>query len=318
MAAPPASRRRSRIRPARGASNESSTAQVCLPGRSLLGAGLWVALILGNRAPLAAQEDPPALAAQASPYDWLQYNGDPQHTGNNTQETVLGASNVASLQFLFQATLPSVADGAPVYLRNVTTPTGTRDLLFVTTKAGHIIALDAATGTQVWSRQYGPGTCKINNGSSDCYTTSHPAIDPNRLYVYSYGLDGYVHKYQVGDGTEITGGGWPELATTKGFDEKGSSALSFATAVGGATYLYVTNGAIPATTATTRDTSPRSTWPTARSTSSTPPAATRRCISSIPRDARLRLRADGDLGPRRRGLRRRDGPDLHGDRQRHV
>ena len=110
------------------------------PAALFLGAGLSVALILGNRAPLAAQEDPAALAAQASPYDWLQYNGDPQHTGNNTQETVLGASNVASLQFLFQATLPSVADGAPVYLRNVTTPTGTRDLLFVTTKAGHIIA----------------------------------------------------------------------------------------------------------------------------------------------------------------------------------
>jgi CARDB protein/putative pyrroloquinoline-quinone binding quinoprotein len=215
------------------------------PAALVLVAGLSAALILGNRTPLAAQEDPAGLAAQASPYDWLQYNGDQQHSGNNTQETVLGASNVASLQFLFQATLPSVADGAPVYLRNVTTPAGTQDLLFVTTKAGHIIALDAATGAQVWSRQYGPGTCKINNGSNTCYTTSHPAIDPNRLYVYSYGLDGYVHKYLVGDGTEITGSGWPALATLKGFDEKASSALVFATAVGGATYLYVCNGGYP-------------------------------------------------------------------------
>jgi PQQ-like domain len=204
----------------------------------------------GTRRALLAHEGPVILAAQASPYDWLQYNGNARHDGNNTQETVLGVSNVASLQFLFQATLPSsgtasVADGAPVYLTNVATSGGTRDLLFVATRAGHIIALDAATGAHVWSHQYGAGTCKINNGSSACYTTSHPAIDPNRLYVYSYGLDGYVHKYQVGDGTEITTGGWPELATLKGFNEKGSSALSIATAVNGATYLYRTNGGYP-------------------------------------------------------------------------
>jgi hypothetical protein len=175
----------------------------------------------------------------------LQLNGNPQHSGNNTQETVLGAANVGNLMRLFQAVLPSVADGAPAYLTSVNTSTGTRDLLFVTTRAGHIIALDAHTGAQIWLHQYPAGSCRINGGSSPCYTTSSPAIDPNRLYVYSYGLDGYVHKYQVGDGTEIVGGGWPELATLKGFNEKGSSALSFATASSGTTYLYVTNGGYP-------------------------------------------------------------------------
>src|SRR5262249_12491581 len=139
-------------------------------------------------------------------YDWLQINGDSQHSGNNTLETIISTSNVAGLSFLFQASLPSIEDGAPVYLSGVTTSTGKRDLLFVTTKAGHIIALDAHSGTQIWSHQYAAGSCKINNGSTTCYTTSSPAIDPNRLYVYSYGLDGKVHKYQVGDGTEITTG----------------------------------------------------------------------------------------------------------------
>ncbi len=45
--------------------------------------------------------------------------------------------------------------------------------------------------------------------------TTSPAIDPNGLYVYSYGLDGYVHKFQVGNGTEVTTGGWPVLTTKK-------------------------------------------------------------------------------------------------------
>jgi hypothetical protein len=39
----------------------------------------------------------------------------------------------------------------------------------------------------------------------------------------------------------MTGSGWPEVATVKGFDEKGSSALSTATDSGGTSYLYVTN-----------------------------------------------------------------------------
>ena len=180
----------------------------------------------------------------ATAYDWLQFNGDPAHSGNNTFEAAIDRSNVASLVLKFQVSLPAVADGAPVLLQSVSTASGVHDLLFVTTKAGHIVAFDAQTGAQVWSRQYAAGACRINNGGPECYTTSSPAIDPNRLYVYSYGLDGYVHKYQVGDGTEVTTGGWPQLATTKGFDEKGSSALATATSQG-STYLYAVHGGYP-------------------------------------------------------------------------
>jgi outer membrane protein assembly factor BamB len=181
------------------------------------------------------------VGAAAAAYDWPQFNFDAEHTGNNVSEKTLSPENVGSLRRLFQVSLPEVADGAPAYLSAVSTPSGARDLLFVTTRAGHIAALDAHTGEQLWVHQYPAGPCRINNGVQPCYTTSSPAIDPNRSYVYSYGLDGYVHKYQVGDGVEITGGGWPELATLKPFDEKGSSALSIATAKNGSSYLYVTN-----------------------------------------------------------------------------
>ncbi|MCL4394213.1 MAG: PQQ-binding-like beta-propeller repeat protein [Chloroflexi bacterium] len=177
-------------------------------------------------------------------YDWLQFGMDPGHSANNTLETWIGFSTVSQLHRLFQVSLPSIADGAPAFLVGVSTSSGTKDLVFVTTKAGHIIALDAHTGAQVWIHQYGPNGCVSSNGGG-CYTTSSPAIDPSRQYVYSYGLDGYVHKYAVGDGTETTTGGWPELTTHKGNDEKGSSALSFATASNGHTYLYVTHAGYP-------------------------------------------------------------------------
>ena len=182
--------------------------------------------------------------ASAHGYDWLQFGGDAQHSGRNTAETTITANNVSALVQKYQVTLPETADGAPVFLEAVSTPTGTKDLLFVTTRDGRIIALDAQTGSQAWAHQYGPGTCQINRTGGSCYTTSSPAIDPNRQYVYSYGLDGNVHKYQVGDGTEIMGGGWPQLTTLKGFDEKGSSALSTATS-NGTTYLYVVHGGYP-------------------------------------------------------------------------
>lgn len=180
-----------------------------------------------------------------APYDWLQFNGDALHSGNNTQESILTVNNVGKLESLFIASLPAAADGAPVYLSAVNTTKGMRDLVFVLTRAGHIVALDAHSGEITWTQQNPAGDCKINNGSNTCYTTSSPVIDPNRQYVYSYGLDGYVHKYKVEDGTEIKTGGWPEQTTTKPFDEKGSSALSMATDKSGTTYLYMPNSGYP-------------------------------------------------------------------------
>jgi len=170
------------------------------------------------------------VATPAAAYDWLQFNGDQVHAGNNTSETIISAANVASLTQLFQVGLPNVADGAPVLLQGVTTAAGVQDLLFVNTTDGWILALNAQTGATVWSQQIGSG-----------YMTTSPAIDPNRLYVYSYGLDGYAHKFQVGNGIEITTGGWPVLTTQKTNVEKASAPLATAS-VNGTNYLYVVHG----------------------------------------------------------------------------
>jgi outer membrane protein assembly factor BamB len=189
----------------------------------------------------------PMVSNQYS-YDWLQFNGNAEHSGNNNLERSININKAAQLQLLFKAPLPGIADGAPVYLSAVNTASGIHDLVFVTTTDGHIAALDAHTGALIWSQQNGPNGCLINNNltrNEICYTTSSPAIDPNRKYVYSYGLDGYVHKYAVGTGVEITSDGWPELTTLKGYDEKGSSALSIATAGTGISYLYVAQSGYP-------------------------------------------------------------------------
>ena len=176
----------------------------------------------------------PMLAAA---YNWPQFNLDPQHSGNDTQETIINSRNALSLQQAFApVSLPNTADSTPVYISNVVTGSTTVNMMFVTTTAGQLVALNADTGAIIWVRQPATGPN---------YTTSSPAIDPGGQYVYSYGLDGKAHKYNVSNGSETTTGGWPELATLKPDVEKGSAALAIATAHDGIPRLYVANGGYP-------------------------------------------------------------------------
>src|SRR5215472_8887713 len=91
-----------------------------------------------------------AAGAAGAQTDWLQFGFDAAHSGVNPSESILTTGNVGSLQLLYNVLLPGVVDGAPAYLSRVSTPGGVRDLLFVTTRDGRIVALDAATGAQVW------------------------------------------------------------------------------------------------------------------------------------------------------------------------
>ena len=174
----------------------------------------------------AASLATPFTAASAA--DWMQFGYDATHSGRNPAETALGAANVDQIQRRYQTTLTASVDGAPVYLSNVTTTSGTKDLLFLLGTNGTLMAVDAADGSVFWHHQE----------SGQQPTTSSPAIDPGRQYVYAYGLDGYVHKYRVDNGNEVTSGGWPELITLKTNVEKVAASLTIATS-GATTYLYV-------------------------------------------------------------------------------
>lgn len=178
------------------------------------------------------------LAGNASATDWLQFGYDQEHSGNNTAETAITLANVNRMVPLYSVSLPATVDSAPAFLGGVSTPLGVKDLLFVETKTGILIALDAVTGAIVWQKQ--PTT----PANSSVVTQLSPLIDPDRQYVYGYGLEGKVHKYQVGDGTEITGNGWPQVATLKPSVEKGASALSSAITPNGRKLYVVSDGYI--------------------------------------------------------------------------
>jgi hypothetical protein len=168
-----------------------------------------------------------AAVPHVTKYDWLQFGFDESKSGNDTAETTVSLANVTGLKKLFSVKITDVPDGAPVELSNVTTPNGTRDLVFLQGEHGHVNAFDAHTGASVWTANFGGG------GS---FNTA-PAVDPNRKFVYANGNDGFVHKLNVGSGTEVRTGGWPELAGTG----KSASQLTIGTAKDGTSFLYASN-----------------------------------------------------------------------------
>ena len=92
-----------------------------------------------------------ALAcASASAADWTQFGYDAAHTGFNPQESSITRANVASMTMRYSANLASSVDSAPVYLSNVQTSAGTKNMLFALSKNGRLMAIDAANGTEIW------------------------------------------------------------------------------------------------------------------------------------------------------------------------
>jgi outer membrane protein assembly factor BamB len=164
--------------------------------------------------------------------EWLQFNS------STTSVIAPPKSNVPKLARAWQTALPEPSDGSPAFVTGVrtTTDNATHDLLIIATTAGRTVAVDAHTGSIVW---------KTSVPAGPQWTTSSAVVDPNRRFVYAYALDGFIHKYRIENGTEITGNGWPELVTLKGDVEKGSSALSLAQAANGRTYLYATTAGYP-------------------------------------------------------------------------
>jgi outer membrane protein assembly factor BamB len=161
--------------------------------------------------------------------DWTQFGFDARGTRSNPAEAEIQADNVAGMHLLWRSKLPDIADSTPAFLHALRFPDGTeRNVLYLTTKSGSLVALDADSGHLLW-RKTNP-TFDPNK-----MTTSSPFADPTEGVVYSSGVDGKVHKYDAITGEEKLGGGWPVTVTTMKLSEKQSSALNAANG-----FLYVT------------------------------------------------------------------------------
>jgi outer membrane protein assembly factor BamB len=190
-------------------------------------------LVLAALLFIAARPTPPASNPSETEGDWTQFDGG---VAGKKPRSIITQQNVGKLRVKWQAVLPETADGSPVFVSGVAARGQIRDLLVVTTVTGRLVAIDANGGGRVWQTTPPEGPR---------WTTSSPAVDPTRRYVFGYTLDGYVHRYDLTNGEEVIGPGWPALITLKGAVEKGSSSISIATARNHHTYLYMPSSAYP-------------------------------------------------------------------------
>jgi hypothetical protein len=160
---------------------------------------------------------------------WLTFGGNSSQVSVNADEKAITAATVSSLHRDWHIQLPDLADERPILVRNLTMPDGQKhDVLYVTTDKGTLISINADTGATFWE-----ATPDAPENSK--YTKSTPAADPANNLIYSYGLDGKVHRFQLTTGKELEGNGWPVQVTLMPLSEKVSSPLNL---ING--YLYVT------------------------------------------------------------------------------
>jgi len=183
----------------------------------------WAAGLTALAAPALAQlaptppvrPEPPPLIKPIEPGpavpDWLQYNYDQQRTGWNRGETQLSPKTVGRLRPLWNTQLTDKAKAlvlstltAPVVAGGVTTPDGTKDLVFSIGMDDVLSAVDAGTGKIVWQKSFPNGVKPLRPAVISCSNTEQatPAIDKAKGVIYFTTSDGKLRGAKLGDGSE--------------------------------------------------------------------------------------------------------------------
>jgi|RhiMetdeSRZDD1v2_1073273.scaffolds.fasta_scaffold292563_2 outer membrane protein assembly factor BamB len=166
----------------------------------------------------------PARAEVRAGGDWPRFGYDAARHNTGPSRTGITAGNVGRQQRQ-QVRLPGTVDSSPIYLRGVSVKGRRRDVFFVTTSYGKTLAVDAASGSVLWT--FTPGGYGSFAGSARI-TNSSPVADPNRRFVYAAAPDGKVYKLRVANGAQVTTGGWPATITRLPAREKIGPALNYA------------------------------------------------------------------------------------------
>jgi outer membrane protein assembly factor BamB len=166
--------------------------------------------------------------ARGTPADWPMFGHDPARSSYAAGDVAISVANIKKLHRRWVAHLDAPADSAPIFISNVTVSGKKLNMLFQTSRNGTTYGIDADRGTIVWSYStHGPNI-----------TSSMPAADPSRQWIYAPGVDGFVHLLSASTGAESLHNGFPVRITWMPEVEKDASALNVANG-----FLYaVTSG----------------------------------------------------------------------------
>ncbi len=155
--------------------------------------------------------------------DWARFGYDAGRRNVGPASTGVTAANLRRLHRQ-QVQLPGTVDSSPIYLRHVAVRGRMHDVFFVTTSYGKTLALNAGSGSILWT--FTPAGYRSWAGS-ERITNSTPIADPRRRFVYAAAPDGRIHKLRVGSGAEIHADRWPVVVTRLRQREKIGPALNY-------------------------------------------------------------------------------------------
>jgi outer membrane protein assembly factor BamB len=150
---------------------------------------------------------------------WTQFDWDVGRSGSSTAPTGITASTVASMRKQ-QVTVPGTVDASAIYLSDVQINGAAHDAFFVTTAYGKTVAVDANTGSILWT--YTPSGYPSWAGSAQV-TTATPVADTDGQYLYAASSDGHVQKLAVASGNAV----WSTAVTLSPQSEKIASSLNY-------------------------------------------------------------------------------------------
>jgi hypothetical protein len=164
--------------------------------------------------------------------------GDNSRSNSNTSETLLTPANVNKNSFgrLFSVPIDYMVMAQPLYMPNVNIPgQGSHDVVYVVTMADSVYAIDAGTGTQLWSASMLNGGTTASGKFLPCGTApgynqegivGTPVIDPdtNTMYLVAKTLLGttvrhHLHALDITTGNERPGS--PVLIQAQSTSNKG-------------------------------------------------------------------------------------------------
>lgn len=140
--------------------------------------------------------------------DWDSFGFDLQRTGYNPYETMIGASNIASVQPLWTVNVGNGMVHEPVYASNVTVSSQSVNVLYAGSATGSTMyAINANNGTVLWKDPVPSAPYRCDHQNLTFSIGETPAIDRGKNLLYFSDGQNQVHAVDLATGKEASG--WP-------------------------------------------------------------------------------------------------------------
>jgi outer membrane protein assembly factor BamB len=146
--------------------------------------------------------------------DWLTWGGDAERTSWSRNETTISRTNVENLDLKWKTQIDKevpidIESGAamltaPLFVKNVKTSRGSKNLVFTLAASNTLAALDAESGAIVWQRTF---TNKVPPPAKATWVctntpTATPVIDKPKGAIDLISADGVLHVVSLADGED--------------------------------------------------------------------------------------------------------------------